>query len=101
MARLKLNKEFKDIGCFFIAFKKDIAACLGNYGSQARFLKPLLINIAPSFCEVEVHHYARKSGCSQFSFISLIKIFFDFAFNFSPDSRDRGSEPVLIERLNP
>ncbi len=85
MARFKLNKEFNDIGCFFVAFKKDIAAQLKRRGRQARFLKPLLINIAPSFCEVEVSHHVRKRGRSQFSFVRMVGMCFDFMFNFSAD----------------
>lgn len=37
MARFKLNKEFNDIGCFFVAFRKEITAQLKKRGRQARF----------------------------------------------------------------
>ncbi|HQP91765.1 MAG TPA: glycosyltransferase family 2 protein, partial [Candidatus Omnitrophota bacterium] len=98
MARCRLGREFKDIGCFFIAFKKDMAVQVKKYGSQSRFLKPLFIKIG-SFTEVEVNHYARKNGSSQFSFTRLIKIALDFMLNFSPVPGGRGAELFVVERI--
>ncbi len=82
IARFKLKKCVRDIGCFFIAVKKDVFLRIGAVGYQVRFLKPLLANEAHSFCEVEVEHNFRKTGKSKYPFLRLVKVALDCIVNF-------------------
>lgn len=97
--RIKLNKDIKDIGCSFTALRRSIAIQLKNYGNTVRFYKPLLIKLTDSICEIEVEHYPRRTGRSQYSIIRLIKTALDFVVNFSLKPTHKKSPLFIIERI--
>lgn len=80
--RIKCKSSIKDIGCSLIALKRDIALRLKSTGNRALFIKPLLIRLTDSFDEVEVEHYPRKNGKSQYTTAGLIKLALDFIFKY-------------------
>ncbi|MEW6101557.1 MAG: glycosyltransferase family 2 protein [Candidatus Omnitrophota bacterium] len=98
-AKIKLNTNIKDIGCTFMAFNRDIISSLDSYSNATLFLKPLLIKLTNNISEVEVAHYPRMSGLSQYGLVKLIKIALDFAMNFSfRRLRNNRFSPSIIEK---
>lgn len=77
-ARIKLKSRIRDIGCSFIAAKRTTVLKVIEKGNKAFFYKPLLIKLADSFAEVEVNHFPRNNGRSQYGTIGLIKIALEF-----------------------
>lgn len=81
VARIKIKKDIKDIGCSFMAFKKVLMTQLNDFGSKARFFKPSLLRSADKIAFVDVRHYRSKSG-SQYSLRKLFRLAWDFLVNF-------------------
>ena len=82
IAKIKLKKEIKDIGCSYFAFKRDLITQVKDFSRLVRFLKPCLITHAQKICYVEVKHAPPPKGKSQYSLIKLIKIALDFILHF-------------------
>ena len=98
-ARIKLQKNIKDIGCHFIALKRNITTQIKNYGHTARFLKPLLIKLSNNICEIDIEHHLRKKNKSQYGLAKLIKIALDFFINFSFKPIHKNTPLFIIEEV--
>jgi len=80
--KLKVKNNIRDIGCSFMALDNGIIEQLKNYGAWRRFYKVILPQIAGSLCEVEVAHFKRKSGRSQYGLMRSVALALDFILNF-------------------
>lgn len=96
---LRTGIKLHDYGCALIATKKQIINRLKDYGSGARFIKPLIARLSDSISEVKVKHYPRKSGVSKYSFLKIIKSGLDFLFSFTTEPKRRDKSPYVIEEV--
>lgn len=90
-----------DYGCALTATRKELIDRLKSYGRNARFIKPLLANLANSVAEIKVSHYPRKAGKSKYNLVKIIKSGLDFLFNFTiePKGRNNLSCNINIEEI--
>jgi len=72
-----------DYGCAFVATRREIIDKLKDYGTSARFIKPLIARLAGSITEIKIEHHPRKTGISKYSLFKIIKLGLDFIFNFN------------------
>lgn len=82
VAKIKIKKDIKDIGCSFLAFKKVVMARFKNFGHRTRFLKPLLLKYAANTSFIEVRYYHRPDNGSQYTMRKLFRLAWDFLINF-------------------
>jgi len=82
LIRKKTGIALHDYGCAFIAIKKELINKLKGYGTNARFIKPLLVRLADSPVEIKINHNQRKFGISKYSLFKVIRVGLDFIFNF-------------------
>lgn len=98
LIRMKTGIKLHDYGCGFFAVKKQLVKKLNDYGSRARFIKPLAVKLANSFIEIKIEHYPRRSGLSKYDLLKIIKTGIDFLFHFSIKLKEKERLPCVIEK---
>lgn len=84
MANVILGTRFHDIGCALKGFDRSIVVQMKNYGAKRRFAPALAVKLSNKVTEVKVNHNQRLSGQTKYSFLKLVKLTFNFLFNFLP-----------------
>ncbi len=96
---LRAGRRLHDYGCALIAIRKEIINNLKDYGRTARFIKPLIVRLTDSVCEIKIAHHHRKSGVSKYSFLKISKVGLDFLLNFNSQPKKNDTLPHIIEEV--
>ncbi len=77
LRHLMIHDRIHDSGCTMKVYRRECFSDLNLYGEQHRFIPAILKTFGFRIGEVEVHHRARASGHTNYSFDRIIKGFLD------------------------
>ena len=99
MLRLRTGIRLQDYGCGFVALKQELVTALKDHNRITRFIKPLILTIADSYCEININHYPREKGRSKYKITNILFWGIDFFLHFHGIPKSKQCSPYKIERV--
>jgi len=96
---IRTGVNLHDWGCSFNAIKKKTAEQLESYGTTARFIKPIALQITTSIVEIPVKHCDRKRGKSSYNISSLMLMALDSLMHYSTQPTGKYGSLFVVSEI--